>query len=756
MAAGEAGTSWPLAGNEDAGSVAVPSVSRSVSASADPSTGGSVGGSVGGSSSVVLVGAGPRGLGMLERLTADAVAAHADPTGADTAAGTGTATGAPRRLDVHLVDPFPPGGGRVWRAAQPEVLWLNSRAVDVTLYPDDSVAMAGARRPGPTFWEWVAAGGGGGPDGQPPSADVDADGRADSGSFLPRTTFTGYLDDVLGRVRAGLPPWIHLTVHADTVLDVRDSAAVPAEPPRRDVAQEVVLASGTVLAADVVVLCQGHAPVEVEPALTRFAAAAADHGLTWIAPGYGADIDLDALRAGEAVLVRGLGLGFLDEVVALTEGRGGRYERQPGGGVRYRASGAEPRLFAGSRRGLPYHAKPLMELGAPRATLPRYATPAAAHELRAAAGHPLDLRADLWPLVAKDLAFAWYRELFLAHPERVRGRWEEVETALDDAAWDSVELLAAIADAVPDPADRFDPVRLDRPAGGRTFAGLEDYNAWARAHLRLDIDRRSTDANSMELALFWALLVEFGTLSGLAAAGVLTARSRVQDLEGRFFSFLSSFASGPPRLRLEQLIALGDAGVLTLLGPHTSFDVDDAAGDFVASSPAVGEVVHARALLEARLPGPSVLRSRDPLTRALLARGEIAEEVVADDLASFATGRVAARQPDQRMLLADGSAHPRRFAVGAWAQGGRTSAGLPRPHFNAGFFRQNDTVALAVLELLDPPARTEPPAGGAVSVASAAPDTAGRRGRSGANADADADADAGVLDPQVTYQQQPA
>lgn len=718
---------------------------------------------------VVLVGAGPRGLGILERLTADAVAAHRDPTGAASAGSAGSATGVPRRLDVHLVDPFPPGGGRVWRAAQPEVLWLNSRAVDVTLYPDDSVAMAGAPRPGPTFWEWVAAGGGGGPDGQPASADVDADGRADSGSFLPRTTFTGYLDDVLDRVRADLPPWIHLTVHADTVLDVREAAAGPARPrpahepgPDRDATQEVVLASGTVLAADVVVLCQGHAPVEVEPALQRFADAAAAHGLTWIAPGYGADIDLDALGAGEAVLVRGLGLGFLDEVVALTEGRGGRYERQPGGALRYRASGAEPRLFAGSRRGLPYHAKPVMELGAPRAALPRYATPAVAHELRAAAGHPLDLRADLWPLVAKDLAFAWYRELFLAHPDRVRGRWEDVETALDEAAWDSGELLAAVAAAVPDPADRFDPVRLDRPAGGLVFAGLDDYNDWARAHLRTDIDRRSTDANSMELALFWALLVEFGTLSGLAAAGVLTARSRVQDLEGRFFSFLSSFASGPPRLRLEQLIALGDAGVLTLLGPHTSFDVDDAAGDFVAASPAVGEVVHARALLEARLPGPSVLRSRDPLTRTLLARGEIDEEVVADELASISTGRVAARQPDQRMLLPDGSVHPRRFAVGAWAQGGRTSAGLPRPHFNAGFFRQNDAVARAVLDLLA--GICESPTGAAAPAGMARPTVPHAEGRSGhATAGADPDDGAGdptvgdrILDPQVTYQQQPA
>ncbi len=629
---------------------------------------------------VVLVGAGPRGLGVLERLTADAGRGW-DGSGVETPA---------RELDIHLVDPFPPGGGRVWRADQPDLLWLNSRAVDVTLYPDSSVVMAGVPRPGPTFWEWVAAGGGGGTDGQPPTADVDSSGHVDAGAFLPRTAFSAYLDSVLDTVRAGLPPGVRLTVHADTVLDVRDA-------PGR---QEVLLASGDTMSADAVVLCQGHAAVDTEPALRRFADAAAAHGTTWIAPGYGADVDLSALRPGEAVLVRGLGLGFLDEVVALTEGRGGRYEPRAGGGLRYLPSGAEPRLYAGSRRGLPYHCKPVMELGAPRAVLPRHATRAAARSLRAAAGRPLDLREDLWPLVALDLAHAWYHELFLAHPERVDVDWPAFRDVLDRADWDSAELVEAVARAVPNPADRFDPVRLDRPAGGRGFDGLAGYGAWARAHLRGDVDRRTTSANSAELALYWALLTMNATLTAIAAEGLLSARSRVHDLEGRYASFLAAVASGPPPRRLEQLIALGDAGVLTLLGPHTCFDVDDRTGDFVGVSPAVGETVRARALLEARLPAPTVLRSRDSLLQALAGRGEAAEEVVTDAGGSFSTGRLDTREADHRLLAADGTVHPRRFAVGAWTRGGRTSAGLPRPGLDSGFFRQDDVVALAVLALV--------------------------------------------------------
>ncbi|MFH8753565.1 FAD/NAD(P)-binding protein, partial [Streptomyces rimosus] len=68
---------------------------------------------------VVLVGAGPRGTGLVERLAANAPELY------------GAAS-----LDLHLVDPPPPGGGRVWRRDQSPLLWMNSMAEDVTMFTD--------------------------------------------------------------------------------------------------------------------------------------------------------------------------------------------------------------------------------------------------------------------------------------------------------------------------------------------------------------------------------------------------------------------------------------------------------------------------------------------------------------------------------------------------------------------------------------------------------------------------------------------
>lgn len=89
--------------------------------------------------SLVIVGAGPRGTGLIERIAANAPELYA---------GSG--------LDIHLVDPHPPGAGRIWREAQSPLLWMNSHAEDVTMFTDETVVMDGPVRPGPTLHEWAA------------------------------------------------------------------------------------------------------------------------------------------------------------------------------------------------------------------------------------------------------------------------------------------------------------------------------------------------------------------------------------------------------------------------------------------------------------------------------------------------------------------------------------------------------------------------------------------------------------------------
>src|SRR5436309_6823414 len=90
------------------------------------------------SAELAIIGAGPRGVCVLERISANATRLASD-------------------LVVHLIDPYPPGAGRIWRYEQSALLRMNSMAEDVTMFTDDSVQCEGPIRPGPSLIEWAEA-----------------------------------------------------------------------------------------------------------------------------------------------------------------------------------------------------------------------------------------------------------------------------------------------------------------------------------------------------------------------------------------------------------------------------------------------------------------------------------------------------------------------------------------------------------------------------------------------------------------------
>ncbi|HYS39312.1 MAG TPA: FAD/NAD(P)-binding protein, partial [Pseudonocardiaceae bacterium] len=87
---------------------------------------------------ICIVGAGPRGLSVLERLCANE--RHA-PTR--------------RTVSVHVVDLSGPGAGSVWRRNQSRYLLTNTVASQITVYTDDSVRIDGPIEPGPSLYDWA-------------------------------------------------------------------------------------------------------------------------------------------------------------------------------------------------------------------------------------------------------------------------------------------------------------------------------------------------------------------------------------------------------------------------------------------------------------------------------------------------------------------------------------------------------------------------------------------------------------------------
>ncbi|MER6524996.1 FAD/NAD(P)-binding protein [Streptomyces sp. NPDC001508] len=577
---------------------------------------------------LVIVGAGPRGTGLLERIAANAPELYA---------GQG--------LDIHLVDPSPPGAGRIWRAAQSPLLWMNSHAEDVTMFTDETVRMAGPVREGPTLHEWAGL-----------------DGR----TFADRQLQGRYLRWVYERAVADLP--------ADIVVHHHPRRALRISGPRDGRQQVWLEGRPRPLLADAVVLALGHLDAELDDEQADLAAYADAHGLLHLPPDFTADTDLSPLGAGEPILVRGFGLAFVDLMVLLTEGRGGRYE-----GDVYLPSGREPVLYVGSRRGVPYHSKIGYDWTGERPPLPRFFGPA---EVDALLARPegFDFKRDVWPLVAKELGFAHYHRLFTAHPERTavaRADFEEKYAVARTAD----EIHTLVAAAVPDPADRLDLDALDRPLDGVRLGSHEEFQDWLRRYVEADLDRHHDPRHSQDLAVFLALLSVYGQLI------------RLGDVGPWWHGFFSYLASGPPGPRLRQLLALSRAGVVRFVGADMTVTAED--GVFRAASATVpGFRIEARALVEARLPAPTVGRARDGLLRALHADGAVESP----------DGLLRVDPADGRILDAGGRPHPRRFALGPYTDG-RTPGAFTRPRTGGPAFRQNDATARAALALLRETAR---------------------------------------------------
>lgn len=639
--------------------------------------------------SVVFVGGGPRTAGVLERLAANRALF-------------------PGPLDIHVVEPYEPGSGRIWRYDQHPGLMLNSAATDVTMFTDSSVACEGPAADGPGLAEWAAGVLDGSITDVPdfPLALREQLRTLTGATFPTRQLNSQYLEWFFRRAVAKLGGTV--TVHRSTAVAVEPAPRrAPEDGPHLDAHDDgshssgshspgshlVRLANGGTLHADVVVNALGHTDSRPDAASASWSGFAARHGGFHVPPSYTTDVDYSPLAPGQDVIVAGMGLAFVDLLVLLMEGRGGRFEETAGGGLRYLASGREPRLWAGSRRGVPYHSKISASLQGEAPGALRFFTSDAVDALLDSHAE-LDFREHLWPLIAKEAGYGYYRELFTGSPERVRTGWPEFSARFAGLDWDSPAREELVASAVPDPALRLDLDALDRPFAGRQFGGSADVQEAVARYIDEDLALRDSPDHPETMALFVALLKVYMDLGRLVPAERLNARSQ-QTVHGWWHGFFSFVDSGPPPRRLREMLALHRAGLLRFLGPGLSVTADESTGEFVAGSAQTGFVVRARAFIEARLPSTSVVRSLNPMLASLHSAGLGTEQQLLTADGIHSTGKLLV---SDRHALLDGQGRPagRLFAVGPGTSGWGAGA-FARPGTNAAPFRENDALARTVL-----------------------------------------------------------
>lgn len=607
---------------------------------------------------IAIVGSGPRGLSVLERLAAIIAA---EPVR--------------RHVQIYLIDPHQVGCGRIWRTGQPDWFMMNTVADEVSAFSgpgDDGPARPGA---GPSLAQWWE------------SVDPDYPGP---NSYAPRALHGRYMQFVLQTIEDALRTRASLLKINDHVIDVDRGQDAYGEGSET----VLTLSNGFTIGVDRTVLVPGHSLPQLQGEHARLHAfSLAWPGLRYLRGDSAADMPLAHIRPGEPVGILGLGLSFYDVMAALTVGRGGRFVERPDGGMDYLPSGREPVLYGGSRSGMPIPARGRNQKDADFRYAPLIFTQAYATALRA--GGQVDFDRQVKPLILAEVNLMYFATII-----RHRFGTQAGMRFLD-------EIRAA------QPRDPLAVVRLARTHG--VHEAPLDIDAIAHPFA----GRRFQDADALRTALLEALRRDYAhALQGNVDSPLKAALDVIRDIRSIIRSIVdfggltpasyqqhfldwyvprSSFLSaGPPRLRTQQSIALIEAGVLNLVGPGARIDTDAGRGCFTFSSPAVDAApARVNTVIDARIPVPNLELDPNPLVTALRSKGLWTNFVNRDANGSCVTGGVAVTPAPFHPIGKSGLPDRAMYVLGIPSEHTRwfMQAGSSRPGFWTDFVHDANAIA---------------------------------------------------------------
>ena len=583
------------------------------------------------SHSVAIVGVGPKGLYCLERLLAEC---NARPLATP--------------LHIHLFNRSAHfGASPIYDPAQPDYILVNISVGEIDLWAVDDPPVVAGR--GLDFLGWYQK------------------------TFQPQTPLTGdeylsravvgrYLIEGFERLLAHLPPGDTVSRHVGEVSDVR--------PDERGGYQVEFVPAASVeaeeIGADKVLLATGHSRLVPGIEETRYQEFATRHGgrASFIPHVYPVVETMREIPAGARVAMLGVGLTFIDAVLELTEGRGGRFERDASGALAYTRSGAEPRVvFPYSRTGLPMTPK-AHDLPLHARPLTFFTRDALAELQRHAPGGQLDFERDLWPLFELEMELHYYRVVFGDGDARQR-----LEACGNDARA-MRRVIDAYLQGHPE-QQQFDYRPVIEPGGARRFESATEFDAFVRRYMEEEIARARTGLAGDGLKSAIDIWYEVRTVLGeFLQFGGLTPESHRKLIE-HHYPRLKRVAFGPPIINIEKLLALARAGLLDFsVAQSPRVLTDEASGRFELRCDEIpGASARVEILVDARYPATDIPRDATPLYRNLHRRG-----MVRPFENRPATSDVAAYRPGAIDMTKDA-----RFVVGETGTGNEDIAviGIP-------------------------------------------------------------------------------
>ena len=641
--------------------------------------------------SIAIVGAGPRGISIIER-----IAAYLGRSGA--------AVGDSAQFTIHLIDDAQHGAGRIWDTEQTHTLCMNTLAGAVTLFTEPGSTVGAPVLEGPIQYEWIQLLRGEREgidkpkqelfDAFPPHPSIAKEFAAEIAATVPesnpsRALYGAYLRWALEVALAQLPDGVEVINHRARALNIRSA----------EDADLIELSTGETVEAHATVLASGW----TQPAANAEEEIFANSGLTWIRPNNPIEQDLSVVPAGADVLVRGLGMGFFDVMALLTIDRGGEFipDHSARAGLSYVPSGNEPHFYVGSGRGYPYLPKSEYHSLPPKANLARLKEVIAAYQ--DAPEQSIDFGAEVWPAIVRDAYTEYYTTLHRVRPESLTANLEEVLSVIESVAVPSnsndasalpAALGAALQDLTTEPFELTDWIApLSKKGVGVADFTTRELTTRIASRLERDIREAVAARNSPLKSGLWAISAARKPASILGSNGRFIWETRTGAYK-EFMTLGQMVGSGPPLFRTRQLLALVDAGLVTFVGDRTSVTIKtppaSSQQEFVMTSGS--RAVHSPVLIDAWMHQPDVRHPGDSLELS------IANRVTPFIDGGNETGSPATDDETRRTIHSDGSKDPRLHVAGipTYSQWPDTTIS-PMPGTNPLMLQETDKVARSLL-----------------------------------------------------------
>ncbi|WP_190242909.1 FAD/NAD(P)-binding protein [Apilactobacillus kunkeei] len=532
-----------------------------------------------------IIGAGPRGLLMLNNLIQNFESSNND------------------NLTIHLFDRAV-AGGRVWKVKQPISLIMNTPANELSLFND-------GQKDALSISEWCQSNIS---NDFINSLDVDnkdelltAVDKINDRSYVPRAICGAYcqwfFQQLVNQIKNNdnINLAVHFNQNVDNVEKVKDDSFVVSVGDVDYPVDKLLFSLGQ----------QENKLTKDQESLQKYAK---DYGLTYILPGEADEADLSTITSDQNVIIRGMGLSFNDFVSRLTEGRGGYFTDNGDNTLTYHASGDEPAIYAGSRRGVPYYPKAISQ----KAFNENYPAVFLTNEnvdKHLKNGH-ISFE-DFHMLLRLDIEYRYYSFLFnLKHPE--------IDVEDFQMKFKQTDNHNALIGSYHLPTEEvLDWDKILNPVAGVKISTLDNYQEHIKIWLKEMIDDALLGSKTGPVIGSLEMLRDLrDNIRYVLSNHLFTNDDLVNKYLGRFSSDMKFLSQGAPAVRSQEILALMDAGIVKIIGPQ--MQVIGANHKFITRSAFYGEeIIHGDALIEARTNAPVTKVSANPVITSMMSNGLI-------------------------------------------------------------------------------------------------------------------------------------